>query len=190
VAAFLAGVNRYWDLAVVNFIVAVMRVSSSIALILAGYGVYGAVWGFSIGYSLAAVYALIKLISLADLAPNFTKPALTDILRYSLPLYIPGLIGIPLSQFYNILRAIYVTNVEIGNYQIASNLLTPIGIVTSSLSTALFTTLPQLINEDYKFRDAVNKAARYTAVVVAPIAIALTLFSKQAVYIVYGSQYD
>ena len=190
VAAFLAGVNRYWDLAVVNFILAVTRVSSSIALILVGYGVYGAVWGFSIGYSLAAVYAFIKLISLADPAPNFTKPALTDVLRYSLPLYIPGLIGIPLSQFYNILRAIYVTDVEIGNYQIASNLLTPIGIVTSSMSTALFTTLPQLINEDYKFRDAVNRAARYTAAVVTPIAIALALFSKQAVYIVYGSQYD
>jgi O-antigen/teichoic acid export membrane protein len=47
-----------------------------------------------------------------------------------------------------------------------------------------------LINEDYKFRDAVNRAARYTAVVVAPIAMALALFSKQAVYVVYGSQYN
>jgi O-antigen/teichoic acid export membrane protein len=190
VTAFLAGVNRYWDLTLINIIMAVMRVSSSIALTLAGYGVYGAVWGFSIGYSLATVYAFIKLISLANPASNFTKSVLTDILRYALPLYIPGLIGIPLSQFYNVLRAIYVTNVDIGNYQIASNLLTPIGIVTSSLSTALFTTLPQLINEDYKFRDAVNRAARYTAVVVAPIAMALALFSKQAVYIVYGSRYD
>jgi len=190
VAGFLAGVNMYWDLTVVSLIVAVMRVSSSIALILAGYGVYGAVWGFSVGYSLAAIYAFIKLISLAKPAPSFTKLALKDMLNYSLPLYIPGLIGIPLSQLYNILRAMYVTNVEIGNYQIANNLLTPIGIVTGSLSTALFTTLPQLINEDYKFKNAVNKAARYTAVVVAPIAIALVLFSEQAVYVVYGSQYD
>jgi O-antigen/teichoic acid export membrane protein len=113
-----------------------------------------------------------------------------DVLGYSLPLYVPGLIGIPLSQFYNILRAVYVTDVEVGNFQIASNLLTPIGIVAGSLSTALFTTLPQLINKDYEFRDAVNKAARYTAMVIAPITIALALFSQQVVYVVYGSQYD
>jgi O-antigen/teichoic acid export membrane protein len=190
VTAFLAGVNKYRDLALINLVTAVVRVSSSIALILAGYGVYGALWGFSIGYSLATIYAFVKLASSASPAPNFAKPALMDVLGYSLPLYVPGLIGIPLSQFYNILRAVYVTDVEIGNFQIASNLLTPMGIVTGSLSTALFTTLPQLVNKDYEFREAVNKAARYTAMVIAPIAIALALFSQQVVYVVYGSQYD
>jgi len=53
--------------------------------------------------------------------------------------------------------AIYVTNAEMGNYQVAGNLLIPISLITGSLSTALFTTLPQLVNEDYKFRDALNR---------------------------------
>jgi O-antigen/teichoic acid export membrane protein len=188
--AFLAGVNRYQDLALINLVAATARVSFSIALVLAGYGVYGAVWGFSIGYSLAAIYAFLKLASLASQAPNFAKPALMDVLGYSLPLYVPGLIGIPLSQFYNILRAVYVTDVEVGNYQVASNLLTPISIVAGSLSTALFTTLPQLIDKDCEFRDAVNKAARYSAMAIAPVAMALALFSKQVVYVVYGSRYE
>jgi len=113
-----------------------------------------------------------------------------EVLNYSIPLYIPGLLGIPIGQFYNILMAIYVTNAEMGNYQIAGNLLIPIGLITGSLSTVLFTTLPQLVNEDYKFRDALNRAARYTAIIISPIAIALALFSKQAVYIVYGPQYS
>jgi len=188
--AFLAGVNRYQDLALINLVAAAARVSLSIALVLAGYGVYGALWGFSIGYSLAVIYALVKLVSLAGQAPSFAKPVLMGVLGYSLPLYVPGLIGIPLSQFYNILRAVYVTDVEVGNYQIASNLLAPISIATSSLSTALFTTLPQLVNRDYELRDAVNKAARYTAIVIAPIATALALFSKQVVYVVYGPKYE
>jgi len=190
VTAFLAGVNRYWDLALVNTALAVVKVSSSIALVLAGYGVYGAAWGFSIGYSLAALYAFTKLLRSTNPALNLTRRSLAEVLGYSIPLYIPGLIGIPLSQFYNILRAIYVSNVEIGNYQVASNLLVPISIVTSSMSTALFTTLPQLINEEYKFKGAVDRAARYIALVVAPIATALAIFSKYAVYIVYGSQYE
>jgi len=46
-----------------------------------------------------------------------------------------------------------------------------------------------LVNENYKFRDALNRAARYTAIIISPIAIALALFSKQAAYIVYGPQY-
>jgi O-antigen/teichoic acid export membrane protein len=190
ITAFLAGVNRYWDLALVNTILAVVKASSSIALVLAGYGVYGAVWGFSIGYSLAALYAFMKLLRSVNLALNPAKGSLAEVLSYSIPLYIPGLIGIPLSQFYNILRAMYVSNVEIGNYQVASNLLVPISIVTSSMSTALFTTLPQLVNEEYKFKGAVDRAARYIALVVAPIAIALAIFSKHVVYIVYGSQYE
>jgi O-antigen/teichoic acid export membrane protein len=114
---------------------------------------------------------------------------IAEVLNYSIPLYIPRLLGIPIGQFYNILMAIYVTNTEMGNYQIAGNLLTPISLITGSLSTVLFTTLPQLVNEDYKFRDALNRAARYTAIIISPIAIALALFSKQAVYIVYGPQY-
>jgi O-antigen/teichoic acid export membrane protein len=190
VTAFLAGVNRYRDLVLINLVTAAVRVSSSIALILAGYGVYGALWGFSIGYSLAAIYAFVKLASSASPAPNFARPALMDVLGYSLPLYVPGLIGIPLSQFYNILRAVYVTDVEVGNYQVASNLLTPISIVAGSLSTALFTTLPLLIDKDCEFRDAVNKAARYSAMAIAPVAMALALFSKQVVYVVYGSRYE
>jgi O-antigen/teichoic acid export membrane protein len=190
VTAFLAGVNRYRDLVLINLVTAAVRVSSSIALILAGSGVYGALWGFSIGYSLAAIYAFVKLASSASPAPNFARPALMDVLGYSLPLYVPGLIGIPLSQFYNILRAVYVTDVEVGNYQVASNLLTPISIVAGSLSTALFTTLPLLIDKDCEFRDAVNKAARYSAMAIAPVAMALALFSKQVVYVVYGSRYE
>jgi O-antigen/teichoic acid export membrane protein len=190
VTAFLAGVNRYWDLALINTVLAVVKVSSSIALVLAGYGAYCAVWGFSIGYSLAALYAFARLPRSTNPALNLTRRSLAEVLSYSIPLYIPGLIGIPLSQFYNILRAMYASNVEIGNYQVASNLLVPISIVTSSMSTALFTALPQLINEGYKFREAVDRAARYIALVVAPIAIALAIFSKYAVYVVYGSQYE
>jgi O-antigen/teichoic acid export membrane protein len=188
--ALLAGVNRYWDLAFINIVLAVVRVSSSIALILAGYGVYGAVWGFSIGYFLAASYALILSLRSLDSKFNLTRNSLVEVLNYSIPLYIPGLIGIPLGQLYNILRAIYVTNVEIGNYQVANNLLAPIGIVASSVSTALFTTLPQLINEEYKFKEAINRASKYIALIIAPIAIALALFSEQIVYIIYGSQYE
>jgi O-antigen/teichoic acid export membrane protein len=111
-----------------------------------------------------------------------TRNSLVEVLNYSIPLYIPGLIGIPLGQLYNILRAIYVTNVEIGNYQVANNLLAPISIAVGSISTALFTTLPQLINEEYKFKEAIDRAFRYIALIVAPIAIALDLFRTNCLH--------
>jgi len=189
-SVFLAGVNRYWDLALVSIVAAVARFSSSIALILAGYGVCGAVCGFSIGYSLAALYAFVKLAGSAAPTPRPAGRFLADVLGYSLPLYVPGLVGIPLNQFYNIFRAVYVTDVEVGNFQVAGNLLAPVSIVASSLSTALFTTLPQLVNEGGRFKEAVSRAARYVALAVAPVSVALALFSRQAVYLVYGPRYD
>ena len=190
ITAFLAGVKRYWDYVAIDVVMSSVRVSSSIALVLAGYGVYGAVWGFSMGYAVATIYAFVKLVKAMDLVSSLARNDVAEVLKYSIPLYMPRLLGIPIGQFYNILMATYVTNAEMGNYQIAGYLLTPIGLITGSLSTALFTTLPQLVNEDYKFRNALNRAARYTAIVVSPIAIALALFSEQAVYIVYGPQYD
>jgi len=60
ITAFLAGVNGYWDYVVVDLVRNSVRVSSSIALVLAGYGVYGAVWGFSIGYAAARVVTGVK----------------------------------------------------------------------------------------------------------------------------------
>jgi len=188
--AFFAGVNRYWDLVLAYIVEAVARLFSSVVLVLAGYGVYGAVWGFSIGYSLAALYAFVRLVSSANLKPNSASHILVDVLSYSLPLYVSRLIGLLHNQFNNILRAVYVTDAEVGNFQVVGNLLTPVNIVTGSLSTALFTTLPQLVNEDSKFKGAVNIATRYVALVVAPIAVALALFSRQTVYLIYGSRYD
>jgi PST family polysaccharide transporter len=190
VTAFLAGVNRFWDVVSVDVVRSAVRVASSALLIMLGYGVYGAALGFSAGYSAAAAYAFVKLARLTRVAPDLARKPVADVLGYSLPLYVPALLGIPAGQLYNMLLAVYVTDAEMGNYRVASNLLAPLGIITGALSTSLFTTLPRLAAERYKLVEALDRAARYIALLVSPVSIALALFSRQAVYAIYGAQYD
>ncbi|ADN49862.1 oligosaccharide flippase family protein [Vulcanisaeta distributa] len=185
---YLIGVGRYGDFVILDLVRNITRISVSIALILIGLGVYGAYWGFSIGY-LAAAFLAIFMLPKVEGKLNI-KGVVNELFNYSIPLYIPTLISIPLGQLYNILIAIYVTNTEMGNYQIANNLLAVASLVSGSVSTALFSALPEFIGEDYKLRSAINRAAYLMALIISPIALALALFSRQAVYVVYGSSYS
>jgi O-antigen/teichoic acid export membrane protein len=72
----------------------------------------------------------------------------------------------------------------------AGNLLASVGLISGALSTALFSTLPSFLGEDYKLRDAVRKASAFIALVIPSIALALALFARQVVYIIYGEAYD
>jgi hypothetical protein len=61
-----------------------VRVSSSIALVLASYGVYGAVWGFSIGYAAATIYAFIRLVKVMDPVLSLAGNDIAEVLNYSI----------------------------------------------------------------------------------------------------------
>ncbi len=189
VTAYLVGVGRYGDYIASDIARNASRVIITIALVLLGMGVYGAYWGFSIGYLIGAACAIYLMPSTNDRL-KVDRDAIKELLNYSIPLYAPTIVSIPLGQFYNILMANYVTNAEMGNYQVAGNLLAGVGLISGALSTALFSTLPTLLGEDYKLRDAVRRASALIALVIPSIALALALFARQAVYIIYGEAYD
>jgi len=182
------GRGKYWKRSLLVILQNIFRVSISIALILIGLRVYGAIWGFSISYTLTTLIALVFLFKYVKVF-SIDFNVLKEMLRYSLPLYIPVILGIPIGQYLNILLAWFSTNEEIGNYRIAQNLLTPLSLVGSSISLALFSSFPLLLNEDYKLREAVRKASIYTTIVITPIALALVVFAEPITWLIYGEAY-
>lgn len=188
VTQVFTGLGDYLKACILAILQNAFRAFISIALILAGLGVYGAIWGFSISYALGSTIAL-ALVAKHVKVQRFNVNILREMLAYSLPLYVPVLLGVPVGQYCQLLLAWFATNEEIGNYRIAMNLLTPLGIIGGGISTALLSTLPSLIGEDYKLRDAVRRAPLYVTIAVPPIALALVAFAKPITLLVYGEAY-
>jgi O-antigen/teichoic acid export membrane protein len=185
----LTGAGEYGKVGLLSIARSSVRIIASILLISMGLGVYGSIWGFSIASALTPVISLIY-VSKYLRGIGFKTVLFKEIMEFSLPLYIPTILGLPINQVVNIFLARYATNAELGNYSIASNLSLPLGIVGGAMATSIYSTLPLLANREDKMREVVCKSVIYTSIVVIPIAMGLAVFSKPLTYIIYGSQYS
>ena len=184
----LVGAGEYGKVAFIDILRNVLRVAVSASLILAGLGVYGAVWGFAV--TSAGVLALsLSLLPRSLRAFGFDAKAFRELMTYSLPLYVPVVLGLPLAKAVDIYLARHATNFELGSYSVASNLLTPLGIIGGALATSIFSSLLLLLGNKARLREAVVKATIYTSTIVLPVSYALIVFSKPLVYVIYGAKY-
>jgi len=187
-SAFL-GLGRYVDTALIALVRASIRVSIAIPLALLGYGYTSILWGLSIGYSTGVA---LYLLLLPRRAPS-SRPSLRrawELLKYSLPLYIPTLIASPVNQAVTGFLASRASDFEMGNLSVANLLLTPIGVIGSSLSIAVFSSIPVLIGNNSRLREAVNKAILYSNTIVIPLALGLAVVSKPVIKLLYGASYS
>jgi len=182
------GLGEYWKYALLITIQNLLRCSISILMILIGLGVYGVIWAFSISYSLSLTIAILFLTKRAKLL-GFSLSAFKKMFSYSLPLYVPILLGAPIEQYFNMLVAWFAMNEEVGNLGIAQNLLTPLNMVGEGVSTALFSSFPLLLGEDYKLKDAFRKATFYTSIIIPSISLAIAIFSAHLTLLIYGCAY-
>lgn len=182
----LIGLNRYMEASLMYVLRNVVRIVTAVALIVMGLGVYGAIWGFS-----AAGIAMIIYVSILyprELKPGPAKSVFRELIAYSLPLYIPVVLGMPLNQVANIFLARRVSNFELGNYSVATNFTVIISIIGGAITTSLFSVLPS-INSREKARVVVEKATRYTTLIMVSLALGLVVLAKPIVYLVYGHRY-
>lgn len=185
----LVGAGEYRKASLLSMVRSSARVVASVLLINMGLGVYGSTWGFSIASASALAISLIYVSKYLGNV-RFEVKVLGEIMRFSLPLYIPTILGLPLNQVVSIFLARYATNVELGNYSVASNLLVPLSIVGGAIATSIYSTLPLLLGREGKLREVVYKSTVYTSIVVLPIAMGLVVFSRPLTYLVYGAQYS
>ena len=185
----LMGMGRYKKAGLLDVSRALLRVSFSVVFILLGMRVYGAIWGFS-----AAVITLLVLYPFYY-PREYTKigidrAVLYSLFAYTLPLYVPILLELPLNYTVRIFLARYVTNTEMGNYAVSTNLSLPLIIIGNSLALAIFSSLPILIGDNERLGLVTRKAVVYTTVIMMPLAVTLLAFSKPITFLAYGPKYS
>jgi len=174
---------------------ALAKAIASIALILAGFSVIGAIAGYSLSYVASAVIALPLLWLL--LRQNKTlsksddfKTNLKTLFQYGSPLYISVLLVGFFPILKNVILAFFTTDTDIGNYKAAINFAALLIVLAVPITTVLlpaFSKLNQTSNQ--KIRYFFKIAVKYTTMIIIPVASLIIIFSTEIVQIIYGPTY-
>jgi O-antigen/teichoic acid export membrane protein len=174
---------------------AVLKASISIGLVLAGFGVLGAVVGFGASYVLAGGLATLALyvIRFRGRQKGDLRAFANDVkmmARYGLPLYVGSLLSGVASYYVFIIIASVASNAVVGLYAAANNLTTPFSLAATAIASALLPAFASLDGTGGDIAAGLRYAVKYVAYICTPID---TFFIPAAVLLLnllYTSRYS
>ena len=197
-AAF-TGYERMQYHSITSIVLSTLKTGFMVILVILGFGTFGAIVGATIAYLIAGVISILLLYvtiykPLQRQAVNKLEifATIKTLFRYGLPLSISAIFGGFLMQFYNVLLAIYCTDLFIGNYQVALNFAS---IVTFFVMPVLTVLLPAFSKLDsQKERETLGNvfqfSVKYAALLIVPVAFAVMALSQPGVSTLFGEKYS
>jgi len=184
---------------VTSIVLSILKTGFMIILVILGFGTFGAIVGATIAYLIAGVISILLLyvtiykpLQRQDVNKLEIFATLKTLFRYGLPLSISAIFSGFLMQFYNILLAIYCTDLFIGNYYVALNFAS---IVTFFVMPVLTVLLPAFSKLDsQKERETLGNvfqfSVKYAALIIVPVAFAVMALSQPGVSTIFGEKYS
>jgi len=179
---------------------AITKAVASPLLIIFGMSAIGAILGAGLGVLLAAglgVTMLLLRICPSLVSGNLGKnigffQALRLMAPYGIPLYLSSLILSLLPQYQRFTLALFVSDMEIGNYTTAMNFSVLISLITYPIATSLFPAFSKLSIKECRDRveEMFKFSLKYISLLVIPASVVMAVLSKELVYTLYGSQYQ
>lgn len=188
VASLAVSIQRF-DFVTARYITyEVARILIIPALILLGYGIYGALAGLIISVLLALVVATTLICKdysylFKGAAQNVDR---SRVLRFLSYLTLGSVSGVVFTYIDSIMLGIFMPVESVGFYRIAISIVFAI-LSLVSISQVLFPTFTQL--QDAEVSDAFNKLFRYSSMLSFPLALGLIFLSEPLIRMVYGSEY-
>jgi O-antigen/teichoic acid export membrane protein len=181
--------NHY---SLISIIQAIIKLILGPTLIILGFGVLGALIGHIAGYIIAGIIGTLLVFSMykyhGDI--NFSNH-LIPMIKYGIPLYTSGFISGLLGQYASIILARSVSNIEIGNYYVATVFSTAINLLITPISTVLFPAFSKFnINHDQnELKIIFTNSLRYALFLIIPASTFITFNSPELIRTFYGSNY-
>lgn len=183
--------------AIVNNTQAIGKVLIASLLVILGLGVFGALIGLITGYVIGLIASLLLFYKSYRQLDNVTDDLIQaksfdiikNILSYGLPLYVTTiLIGIG-TQYQNIILASFVPNEAIGNFNASLNFITLMSVIGTSMSVSIFQGFSKLSKIGQVTRSFFTITTKYTTLLMVPVALFITVFSKELIEVIYGISY-
>jgi O-antigen/teichoic acid export membrane protein len=182
---------------------AIVKTAVGPALVLLGYGIFGAAFGYTVGYISAALIGVALLYFL--LYRPLTKPkgargsvfqTLKPMLKYGIPLSIASILSGLLGQVNTLLIGVFIPNTEsgnsiIGNYGAAINFAVLLTFFTIPIGTVLFPAFAKLDSDKERelLKTVFASSIKYTAILLVPATMAVMALSTPIVNTLFGQQY-
>ena len=175
---------------------AIAKTIISVALVLFGFSVAGAIIGNIAGYSIAGIIGALMLFlflrqhTKGESSSNFTSD-ITTLISYGLPLYMSALLAGFTLPYQNLILSMFTSDVAIGNFKAATNFITLITVFSIPIGTALLPAFSKLNSSTSSTTTEFFKLAnKYTTLLVVPVAVLIMTFSYEIVQIVYGPTFQ
>ncbi|MCP8317326.1 MAG: oligosaccharide flippase family protein [archaeon] len=187
------GLDRMEGSALIMNAQSIVKTTLSPLLVMLGFSVFGALTGHISGYMVASLAGSLILFKyyrrLGKPSNDSFSSNLKVMLSYGFPLYLSTLLGLFLSQYQTIILAFFTSNFEIGNFSIATNLSTMINVLIFPLGV-LFPTFSKVNPNGDELKRVFKLSVKYTALLIIPATVVMTILSKDLVYTLYGYSYD
>jgi len=162
-----------------------------VGLILAGFGVYGAVTGHVASFIIAGCAGTILLFVYRFrrlTAGNFLHD-LKTMLRFGLPIFTGSVAQGLSAQYATLVLAAYAANAVVGYYQAAINVTVPLNVISASVQNVFFRSFAELHGLDEDISLAFSYAVRYVSLISTPISFFLTASAAELFDLFYGQAY-
>ena len=187
------GLDRMEGSALIMSIQSILKTTLSPLLVVLGFSVVGALSGHVLSYMLAAIPGSLILLKyykkLGKPSSNSFSINLKIMLGYGFPLYLSALLGLFLSQYQTIILAFFVSNFEIGNFSIATNLSSLINVLVFPLGV-LFPAFSKVNPDSDELKRAFKLSVKYVALLIVPATTIVAILSKDIVNTLYGYSYN
>jgi len=174
---------------------AILKGTLAPAFVLIGLGITGAILGYVFAVAAAGLTGATLLFTRHVRSPSRAidqaSSELRELLGYGLPLYLAAIFGVFLTQYQNIVLAHFASNVEIGNFGATWNFTTLMMILAYPITAAMFPMFSKMDPKSQRsdLARAFRLALKYTSLLMIPASVAVMIFSRDLIYLTYGSGY-
>ena len=164
-------------------------------LVFIGLGITGAISGYVLALAAAGATGAAILFTRharsSGRAGDSASMELRALLAYGLPLYLAAVVTVFLTQYQNIVLAHFASNVEIGNFGATWNFVTFMTILSYPITTAMFPMFSKMDPKSHRgdLARGFALAVKYASLLMIPASVAVMVFSRNLIYLTYGSGY-
>jgi len=187
----MTGLGMFDRAGLVQALQGVVKLAASVGLVVLGFGVTGAVAGYTASFVVSGALGIGYIVWLAK--GRFPKGMRVDIstgTKYGFPIYLSTLAGGVVTPVINTVLALTVSNSQIGGYSAAGTFNSLIALFTYPISTALFPLFSKRIGALGELGEPYQTALKYTALIVTPVTTFIIAFSGPLIVTFYGRAYS
>ena len=164
-----------------------------LVLLALGYGVAAALWAAVLGFLvafLAAAWVVRRMIVGAGAAVGPSVRA-REVMAYSLPVAMSGLIGVFLVMVDRLIVGALRTPAELGVYSAAAQLAIMSGLIASAFTTTLTPRFADLMDrrEPGRLADLLQVSTRWGIYLAGPLAVVLVLAPRPTLVGIFGAEF-